>query len=181
MRFTMPALSQTIYPRYISHDVPVGSVIAGGFLSSEIVDNNALITLPDGSGKFGTSLGLIKFVAQKTAGDTLCLILRGAGERDNGKGNKPSPTLVIATYAFNPETDGITAAENDVLVKAFNALEYDKEAKKTLLAQGKATLPTYEEAIAAGWLLSANQIALLQPKAAVAVKAKGKVNVKAEL
>ena len=178
----MPALSQTQYPRYIVHDVPAGSVIAGGFLSSTIEDGNAIITLPDGSGKFGTSLGLIKFIAQKTVGDTLCLIIRGHGVRDNGKGNKPSPILVVASYSFNPEENTITDAENDILMRVFNAYEYDKAEKKTLLAMGKATLPTYEEAVAAGWSLSPQQIAQLStPTASKPAAAKGKTSAKAQL
>jgi hypothetical protein len=147
-------------------------------MSSTLDDGNAIITLPDGSGKFGTSLGLIKFIAQKTVGDTLCLIIRGNGVRDNGKGVKPSPILVVATYSFNPEVDGITQEENDILIRCFNALEYDKEAKKTLLALGKATLPTYQEAVAAGWLLSAQQLAQLQVTTDKPAAAKGKVNAK---
>ena len=178
----MPALSQTVYPRYISHDLPAGLVIAGGFMSSVLEDGNAIITLPDGSGKFGTSLGLVKFIAEKNQGDTLCLIIRGHGVRDNGKGNKPSPILIVATYAFNPEENSITQEENDILVKVYNAYEYDKEAKKTLLAMGKATLPTYEEALTAGWALSPQQIAqLTTPTASKPAAVKGKTSVKAQL
>lgn len=177
----MPALSQTVYPRYISHDVPVGSVMAGGFMSSTLEDGNVIISLPDGSGKFGTSLGLIKFIAQKNVGDTLCLIIRGNGSRDNGKGNKPSPVLVVATYKFDQESDEMAIEENDILVRCFNALEYDKDAKKTLLAMGKATLPTYQEAIAAGWQLSDQQLALLKTPAEKPAATKGKTNAKALL